>query len=123
MTVVDDWQHMGVATLLLSHLVDRARAKGIRRFSALVQGDNAQVLELIRALGEVRMESQGAELLLDIELPDELSRKRLQATLREIDCYLDAWSPRSRDRPWCTGHCHAVPCTTAPMITSPPTVT
>jgi len=83
-TVVDIWQRMGVATILLARLVERARAEGIRRFSALVQADNRRVLDLIRPLGEVRIQSEGTELLLDIDLPQGPVRERLRTVLREL---------------------------------------
>jgi GNAT superfamily N-acetyltransferase len=82
-TVVDDWQNMGIGTALISRLAERAQHEGIRRFSALVQADNRQVLDLIRTVGEVRAESQGAELLLAIDLWEEPAHQQLRAVLRE----------------------------------------
>lgn len=84
-TVVDDWQQMGIGTLLLSRLADRARDEGITRFSALVQADNRQVIDLVRSLGEVRSRSEGAELMLAIDLPAEPERRqRFSTVLREV---------------------------------------
>jgi RimJ/RimL family protein N-acetyltransferase len=47
-TIVDDWQGRGLGTELLAQLSDRARAEGIRRFTALVVADNAAMAGLLR---------------------------------------------------------------------------
>jgi RimJ/RimL family protein N-acetyltransferase len=49
-TVVDDWQGRGLGTALLAQLSGRARAEGIRRFTALVSADNAAMTALLRRL-------------------------------------------------------------------------
>jgi RimJ/RimL family protein N-acetyltransferase len=48
-TVVDDWQGRGLGTELLARLSGRARAEGIRRFTALASADNAVVAALLRS--------------------------------------------------------------------------
>ena len=48
-TVVDDWQRRGLGTELLAQLSGRARAAGIRRFTALVSADNAAMAALLRS--------------------------------------------------------------------------
>jgi len=50
LTVVDDWQGRGLGTELLAQLSGRARAAGIRRFTALVSADNAAMIALLRRL-------------------------------------------------------------------------
>jgi RimJ/RimL family protein N-acetyltransferase len=50
LTVVDDWQGRGLGTELLAQLSGRARAAGIRRFTALVSADNAAMTALLRRL-------------------------------------------------------------------------
>ena len=45
--VADSWQGRGVATALLDRLTERARAEGVRRFSAEILADNRPMLELI----------------------------------------------------------------------------
>jgi RimJ/RimL family protein N-acetyltransferase len=50
LTVVDDWQGRGLGTELLAQLSGRARAEGIRRFTALVSADNAAMTALLRRL-------------------------------------------------------------------------
>jgi GNAT superfamily N-acetyltransferase len=69
--VVDDWQHRGVGTALLAKLVDRARAEGLSRFSALVLADNAPVINLVREFGKptIRHGYQGT-VEVTLELPD-----------------------------------------------------
>ena len=49
-TVVDDWQGRGLGTELLAQLSGRARAEGIRRFTALVSADNAAMAALLRSV-------------------------------------------------------------------------
>ena len=49
-TVVDAWQGRGLGTELLAQLSGRARAEGIRRFTALVSADNAAMTALLRRL-------------------------------------------------------------------------
>ena len=48
-TVVNDWQGRGLGTELLAQLSGRARAAGIRRFTALVSADNAAMAALLRS--------------------------------------------------------------------------
>ena len=50
LTVVNDWQGRGLGTELLAQLSGRARAAGIRRFTALVSADNAAMTALLRRL-------------------------------------------------------------------------
>jgi RimJ/RimL family protein N-acetyltransferase len=49
-TVVDDWQGRGLGAELLAQLSGRARAEGIRRFTALVSADNPAMTALLRRL-------------------------------------------------------------------------
>ena len=49
-TIVDDGQGLGLATELLARLSERARAAGIRRFTALVAEDNAAMAGVLRKL-------------------------------------------------------------------------
>lgn len=48
--VIDLWHRHGVARRLLTTLADRARARGIRRFTARVLPENAAATELVRAV-------------------------------------------------------------------------
>jgi RimJ/RimL family protein N-acetyltransferase len=56
-TVVDEWQGRGVGTELLAQLAKRARAEGIRRFTALVADDNVAMAALLRNLCAERVRS------------------------------------------------------------------
>ena len=47
LAVVDEWQHRGVGTALLGHLIARARQAEVRRFRASVLGDNQPMLRLL----------------------------------------------------------------------------
>jgi RimJ/RimL family protein N-acetyltransferase len=47
LAVVDEWQHRGVGTALLGHLIARARQEEVRRFRASVLGDNQPMFRLL----------------------------------------------------------------------------
>jgi GNAT superfamily N-acetyltransferase len=49
--VVDDYQHHGLATILLQHLANKARSVGITRFTAEVLADNRAMLSVFRDAG------------------------------------------------------------------------
>jgi nucleotide-binding universal stress UspA family protein/RimJ/RimL family protein N-acetyltransferase len=68
-TVVDDWQRRGLGRALLDGLTYRARREGVRRFSALVQGDNRASLGLLGGISDTRREFDTGEVELVIELP------------------------------------------------------
>jgi RimJ/RimL family protein N-acetyltransferase/nucleotide-binding universal stress UspA family protein len=68
-TVTDDWQGRGVATVLLDRLVERAREEGIDRFTALVLAENADALRLLERLGDTEQRRVGSQVELDIALP------------------------------------------------------
>jgi RimJ/RimL family protein N-acetyltransferase len=50
-TIADDWQGRGLGTELLARLSDRARAEGIRRFTAVIAADNVAAAGLLRGSG------------------------------------------------------------------------
>lgn len=67
--VADSHQRHGLGRLLLQELGERARARGIARFTALAWSDNAGVQALVRGgawPGEVRVE--GAEMQIELAL-------------------------------------------------------
>ena len=70
-TVADDWQRRGLGRALLDRLTYRARRQGVRRFSALVLGENRPALGLLADLGEAHRRSRAGEVELLIELPAE----------------------------------------------------
>ena len=51
--VEDDYQRLGIASRLLRHLTQIARAKGIARFEAYVLPENASMLQVFRRSGLV----------------------------------------------------------------------
>jgi GNAT superfamily N-acetyltransferase len=60
-TVADDWQHRGVATLLLDQLTERARTEGVTHYTALVSAENRAMHHLLEHLGTpVRVGDAGA---------------------------------------------------------------
>ena len=50
-TVADEWHHRGLATLLMGHLIDVARRRGIRRMYSFDTADNTQMYKLADDLG------------------------------------------------------------------------
>jgi GNAT superfamily N-acetyltransferase len=50
-TVADDWQGKGLGTLLLKHLVDVARVRGIHRMYSIDLAENQRMTELAGDLG------------------------------------------------------------------------
>jgi GNAT superfamily N-acetyltransferase len=54
-TVIDDWQsdHLGIA--LMAQLIPRARAAGVRRFTADVLWENGRMLHLLRDFGPIEV--------------------------------------------------------------------
>lgn len=79
-TVIDDWQGRGVGTILLGLLAERARAEGIVRFTALLLAENRDMLELLEALGSVRVIDRE---LGTVEIEAELPAKGAGAELRQ----------------------------------------
>ncbi|UGQ11698.1 GNAT family N-acetyltransferase [Yinghuangia sp. ASG 101] len=49
--VAEDWHHRGVGTLLIEHLMDVARAEGVRRWTADVLSDNRPMLRVLQDMG------------------------------------------------------------------------
>jgi GNAT superfamily N-acetyltransferase len=83
-TVIDDWQGRGLGRVLLTRLTDRAGREGVRRFSAVVLGQNREALRLFNSLGDVRREYDAGMVELVIELPPEGGiGARLARALRE----------------------------------------
>lgn len=70
-TVIDDWQGRGLGTLLLEVLAGRAREEGITTFTALMLASNQEMMELLKALGPVRIVDQGAGTVeIEMSIPD-----------------------------------------------------
>ncbi|MFC5577919.1 GNAT family N-acetyltransferase [Lysobacter niabensis] len=50
-TVSDEWQQKGLGTLLMKHLMEVARARGIRTMMSIVSAENVQMRDLSSHLG------------------------------------------------------------------------
>jgi GNAT superfamily N-acetyltransferase len=51
--VSDDWQHLGVGTVLAGRLLEAAEDRGFTRFVAQMLCDNAVIRQIVRRLGQV----------------------------------------------------------------------
>lgn len=51
LAVADDWHHRGIGTLLIEHLIDIARGRGVRRWTADVLVENRAMLRVLQDLG------------------------------------------------------------------------
>lgn len=80
-TVTDDWQGRGVGTVLLDALSARARDQGVKSFTALMLSSNAEMLDMFRRLGTVRIVDREAGTI-EIELP--IPRVGLSPALRKL---------------------------------------
>jgi RimJ/RimL family protein N-acetyltransferase len=81
--VADSWQGRGAGTILLHRLTERARAEGIRRFSAEILAENRPMLDLIDDLGEVTVtERDHGAVEVEVALPAEGIGAALRETLR-----------------------------------------
>jgi len=70
-TVIDDWQGRGLGTLLVELLAVRAREEGIERFTALMLATNDEMLDLLRALGPLRLiDREAGTVEVEAPLPD-----------------------------------------------------
>jgi GNAT superfamily N-acetyltransferase len=67
-TVIDDWQGKGLGTLLLEVLGARARQEGISSFTALMLATNQEMMEVIKALGPLRIVDREVGTV-EIEMP------------------------------------------------------
>ena len=106
-TVADDWQHRGVGTALLAELVERARAEGVRRFSAVVHSSNRPMFELLQQLGAVvSRSSDGSTVEIELDLPArEGVGAQLRSALRAAATgHLTTAGIELRDRFWARLH-------------------
>jgi GNAT superfamily N-acetyltransferase len=84
-TVLDDWQGLGLGTGLTSLLAERALERGIDQFTAVVLAENREMMGLLESLGQVKVTNRQAGTL-NVEVPLEPERpgagKGLYALLR-----------------------------------------
>jgi GNAT superfamily N-acetyltransferase len=67
--VADPWQGRGIGTLLVDELAPRARARGVRRFTATMAGDNRPAHRLFQKLArhaEERHHGAVTEVVTDL---------------------------------------------------------
>ena len=80
--VADGWHRRGLATALVERLSERARENGIERYSAIVSGDNAVVIDALERVGAERTGNEDGEIEFALEVPVEGVGERLAGTLR-----------------------------------------
>jgi GNAT superfamily N-acetyltransferase len=101
--VIDEWQGRGVATALLTRLVERARAEGIDVFTATILADNRDAIGLMRQLGDPHtVGTPSSTIDLEMDLPRRGLGTRLRAALRHAASGMvtgrDPSHPRTRLR-------------------------
>ncbi len=69
MTVLDDYQHRGLGTLLLKMLADHARRNGITTFVSHILWDNREILETLAAVGARIEPAEPGVARVAIEIP------------------------------------------------------
>jgi RimJ/RimL family protein N-acetyltransferase len=75
-TVIDDWQRLGLGTVLLTQLADRARAAGIHRLTALVSTENDAGIRLLRRLNAEFVRREADTVVYEIALRPADTRRR-----------------------------------------------
>jgi ribosomal protein S18 acetylase RimI-like enzyme len=69
LTVVDDYQRMGLGRILLQALTEAARQNGIERFRAEVSASNEQVIKSLTRLGAEAGAIEDSGISLELHLP------------------------------------------------------
>ncbi|MDH6144300.1 acyl-CoA synthetase (NDP forming)/GNAT superfamily N-acetyltransferase [Kitasatospora sp. GP30] len=88
LAVADAWQHRGVGTLLIEHLVHAARERGVRRFEADMLADNLAVRRLFADLGlpvHRRFERGEVRVVVPLEEGAEHYREAVEQRGRTAD--------------------------------------
>lgn len=80
--VIDAWHGRGVARVLLRRLASRARAEGIRQFTAEVKVENPTALDVLRAIGHTELTRDGTEIQMLIDIPQRGIGSKLSTALR-----------------------------------------
>jgi GNAT superfamily N-acetyltransferase len=82
-TVIDEWQGRGLGTALSGLLAERAREEGIERFNALLLAGNAQIQDVLAALGPSRVISRDAgTMVVEVEIPERGIGEHMAGVLR-----------------------------------------
>ncbi len=80
-TVIDDWQRLGIGGLLLEVLSARAREEGITTFTALMLATNRKMMRLLDTLDPVRIVDR-EKGVVEIEVP--IPKVGLAPALRKL---------------------------------------
>lgn len=70
-TVVDDYQHQGVGSLLMAELARHARTQGINRFTAYVPAERRSLMNRLHSRGFEMVECRDGIALLGLRLPSQ----------------------------------------------------
>ena len=71
MTVLDTHRNRGIATILLTSLVDEAVANGITTFTASVMWENKALLDGLREYGAVVVPDEPGVAAVSVDLPHD----------------------------------------------------
>jgi len=99
--VIDEWHGRGVATALLTQLVERARAEGVAVFTATILAENRDAMGLMRHLGDLHtIGTPSSTIELEMDLPRRGLGERLREALRHAAAGMvtgrDPSHPRTR---------------------------
>jgi len=84
--VADSMHHMGIATLLLEHLVSRARADGIEALTAETLAENTAMMQVFTDAGlPVRRRFDSGVIEVTVPLPRDSSDAALDTYLSAVD--------------------------------------
>jgi RimJ/RimL family protein N-acetyltransferase len=81
--VVDDYQGMGIGTMLLRVLVAAAQENGIHTFRGWVLGDNTSILRPLERIGARRKPDHGV-LRIEVDLAEVFDGSSIQEALRAV---------------------------------------
>ena len=73
-TIIDDYQGLGLGSLMLGVLAKHAVLNGVSKFVALVHEENARMLGLLRELGAVATMDEDTETEFQLPLFEDASR-------------------------------------------------
>jgi GNAT superfamily N-acetyltransferase len=82
-TVVDDWQGLGLGTLLLEVISARAREEGVRTFTAWMLAQNQEMMDLFQRLGPVQVvDREAGAVEIEVAIPAAGVAPELRELLR-----------------------------------------
>jgi GNAT superfamily N-acetyltransferase len=116
-TVADDWQRRGLGTLLLGALADRARAEGIRVFTAVVLAANAEMLDVLEHVGRLRIvDRQAGTVEIEVDVPSDRAELRRLLRAAQAGNGPARWTSPGSRRP-STPDSHSATASTPPRST------